>query len=127
MARTSKSPQAVTLAAVAIARQSLPEYAHRYSPKKITQHQLFACLVLKKFLWTDYRGLAATSTLWRCNHKFWMCDYDLACSPKAEPCVMRVLRPLAGRGGLSMTTKRRKRHRLESSAARTRDSTQKVT
>ena len=41
------------------ARRALPEHAHRYSPKKFTQHQLFACLVLKNFLRTDYRGLAA--------------------------------------------------------------------
>jgi hypothetical protein len=59
MARTSKSPKAVTLAALAVARRSLPEYAHRFSPKKFTQHQLFASLVLKNFLRTDYRGLAA--------------------------------------------------------------------
>lgn len=58
MARTSKSPRAVVLAALATARRALPEYAHRYSPKKFTQHQLFACLVLKHFLRTDYRGLA---------------------------------------------------------------------
>ena len=32
---------------------------HKFSPKKFTQHQLFACLVLKTFLKTDYRGLAA--------------------------------------------------------------------
>jgi len=62
MARTSKSPRAVTLAALATARRALPEYAHRYSPKKFTQHQLFACLVLKHFLRTDYRGLAAHLT-----------------------------------------------------------------
>lgn len=59
MAITSKSPKAVTLAALATARRALPEYAHRYSPKKFTQHQLFACLVLKSFLKTDYRGLSA--------------------------------------------------------------------
>jgi Transposase DDE domain len=58
VARTSKSPRAVVLAALATARRSLPEYAHRYSPKKFTQHQLFACLVLKQFLQADYRGLA---------------------------------------------------------------------
>lgn len=40
-----------------IARNSLPAYRHKYSPKKFTQHQLFACLVLKNFLKTDYRGL----------------------------------------------------------------------
>jgi hypothetical protein len=49
----------VALAALATARRALPEYAHRYSPKKFTQHQLFAGLVLKNFLRTDYRGLAA--------------------------------------------------------------------
>ena len=62
MARTSKSPRAVVLAALAAARRVLPEYAHRSSPKKFTQHQLFACLVLKNFLRTDYRGLAAQLT-----------------------------------------------------------------
>ena len=59
MALTSKSPKAVVLAALATARRALPEHAHRYSPKKFTQHQLFAGLVLKNFLRTDYRGLAA--------------------------------------------------------------------
>jgi hypothetical protein len=34
-------------------------YSHRNSPKKFTQHQLFASLVLKNFLKTDYRGVAA--------------------------------------------------------------------
>ena len=56
---TSKSPRAVVLAALATARRSLPAYAHRNSPKKFTQHQLFACLALKNFLKTDYRGLVA--------------------------------------------------------------------
>lgn len=43
----------------AIAQNVLPRFSHKYSPKKFTQHQLFACLVLKMFLKTDYRGLAA--------------------------------------------------------------------
>jgi hypothetical protein len=47
----------VLLAALATAERALPLYSHRYSPKKFTQHQLFACLVLKSFLKTDYRGL----------------------------------------------------------------------
>ena len=59
MARTSKSPRAVILAALATAQESLPLYSHRCSPKKFTQHQLFACLVLKVFLKTDYRGVVA--------------------------------------------------------------------
>ena len=40
-----------------VARKALPAYAHRFSPKKFTQHQLFACLVLKEFLKLDYRGV----------------------------------------------------------------------
>jgi hypothetical protein len=49
----------VLSAALATAERALPLYSHRYSPKKFTQHQLFACLVLKSFLKTDYRGLVA--------------------------------------------------------------------
>ena len=59
MATTSKSPAAVLRAAWEAAKRALPAFSHRCSPKKFTQHQLFACLVLKKFLKTDYRGVAA--------------------------------------------------------------------
>jgi Transposase DDE domain len=62
MAITSKSPQAVVFSSWAMARRALPAYSHVCSPKKFTQHQLFACLVLKNFLKTDYRGLAAHLT-----------------------------------------------------------------
>jgi hypothetical protein len=57
MSITSKSPAAVLRAALDIAKQVYPAYSHRNSPKKFTQHQLFACLVLKNFLKTDYRGV----------------------------------------------------------------------
>ena len=53
---TSKSPKRVMMTAYVTAQRALPAYAHRFSPKKFTQHQLFACLVLKEFLKTDYRG-----------------------------------------------------------------------
>jgi Transposase DDE domain len=59
VAVTSKSPKAVVLAALAAARRSLPAYSHPNSPKTFTQHQLFACLVLKNFLKSNYRGLVA--------------------------------------------------------------------
>jgi len=42
-----------------VARRTLPAYTHRCSPKKVTQHQLFACLVLKEFFKLDYRGVEA--------------------------------------------------------------------
>jgi len=59
MRTTSKSPRRVLLAAYAAAAEALPLYRHPNSPKKFTQPQLFACLVLKEFLRLDYRGLAA--------------------------------------------------------------------
>jgi Transposase DDE domain/Transposase domain (DUF772) len=59
VAISSKSPKAVVRAALAAARRVLPFYTHPNSPKKFTQHQLFACLVLKNFLKTDYRGVVA--------------------------------------------------------------------
>ena len=55
---TSKSPRRVLQVAYQAAREALPAYSHRFSPKKFTQHQLVACLVLKEFLRVDYRGLA---------------------------------------------------------------------
>jgi hypothetical protein len=42
-----------------IGRLALKDYRHKFSPKKFTQPQLFACLVLKEFLQLDYRKLAA--------------------------------------------------------------------
>jgi hypothetical protein len=59
MGRTSKSPLGVLRMAYRVGRASLPLYSHRYSPKKFTQPQLFACLVLKEFFQLDYRKLAA--------------------------------------------------------------------
>jgi hypothetical protein len=55
----TKSPLRVARQALAVGRRCLRTYAHKFSPKKFTQPQLFACLVLKTFLKTDYRGLAA--------------------------------------------------------------------
>ena len=55
----SKSPRRVLQVAYDAARQAVPAHRHRFSPKKFTQPQLLACLVLKEFLRLDYRGLAA--------------------------------------------------------------------
>ena len=41
----------------AVAKRALLAYRHVNSPKKFTQHQLFACLVLKNFQRLDYRGI----------------------------------------------------------------------
>ena len=57
------------MAAFKIAKSKLPQYAHRYSPKKFTQPQLFTCLVLKIFFKTDYRGIVGilSDSLDLCN------------------------------------------------------------
>lgn len=50
---------AILRTAHAVARAALPASSHVNSPKKFTQHQLFACLVLKAAQRHDYRGLQA--------------------------------------------------------------------
>jgi hypothetical protein len=55
---TSKSPKDILLTALSVGQAKLADYSHRNSPKKFTQPQLFACLVLKTSLGLDYRGLA---------------------------------------------------------------------
>jgi hypothetical protein len=55
--RASKSPAAILATAYSIGLQALPLYAHKYSPKKYQQAQLFACLVFKESLQLDYRKL----------------------------------------------------------------------
>src|SRR5215207_1832130 len=58
MSTTTKSPLAVARRALRAGADALPPYAHRFSPKVYTQPQLFACLALKAFFRTDYRGVA---------------------------------------------------------------------
>ena len=54
--KTSKCPKRVLAEALAVAEVWLPAYSHRFSTKKFTLHQLFACLVLKDFYNLTYRG-----------------------------------------------------------------------
>ena len=56
---TSKSPRRALQVAYEAACQALPAHRHKFSPRKFTQPQLMACLVLKEFARLDYRGLAA--------------------------------------------------------------------
>src|SRR2546421_7787298 len=58
MSTLTKSPRFVARQALAAGHSALRCYAHKFSPKKFTQPQLFACLVLKTFLKADYRGVA---------------------------------------------------------------------
>ncbi|PQO37848.1 hypothetical protein DTL21_07865 [Bremerella cremea] len=41
----------------AVAKRALPAYQHVNSPKKFTQHQLFARLALKNYQRLDYRSI----------------------------------------------------------------------
>lgn len=65
MSRTTKSPLAVAREALEAGRRALPDYAHPNSPRKFTQPQLFAILVLRQFLKLDYRGTVAFLADWR--------------------------------------------------------------
>ena len=47
-----------------IAQASLPAYAHKFSPKRYTQHPLFSILVLRQFFKTDYRGMVVLLAEW---------------------------------------------------------------
>jgi hypothetical protein len=64
MRRTSKSAVRVACDALAVCRAALPEYGSRFSRRDYTQAQLFALLVLRQFLRTDYRGVATLVTEW---------------------------------------------------------------
>jgi len=55
--RTSKSALTVARTALRAARDAVADYAHPKSPRKFTQPQLLACLVIKEFLGLDYRGI----------------------------------------------------------------------
>jgi Transposase DDE domain len=57
MSTLSKSPVVVARRALYAAQTTLRPYAHKFSPKVYTQPQLFACLALKVFFKTDYRGI----------------------------------------------------------------------
>ena len=57
MSTLTKSPLHTARVALAVGTKALRLYAHKFSPKTYTQPQLFACLVLKVFYKTDYRGI----------------------------------------------------------------------
>ncbi len=59
MSTITKSPIAVARRALAVAAKTLRPFAHRFSPQRYSQPQLFACLTLKVFFKTDYRGIVA--------------------------------------------------------------------
>jgi len=53
------------MVALAAGKEAFSDYSHKYSPKKFTQPQLFACLVLKEFEKKDYRGVVQLLQDWQ--------------------------------------------------------------
>lgn len=64
MSRTTKSTLELARTAYAAAREALPDYSHRNSPRTYTQPQLLACLCVMEFERTDYRGIEAKLRDW---------------------------------------------------------------
>ena len=62
--RMTKSPVKLAREALQVAQKALPTYSSAFSPHKFTQPQLFAILVLRQFLKTDYRGIVALLAEW---------------------------------------------------------------
>ena len=62
--KTSKSTLTVAGMALRAARDALPDYARLKSPRKFTQPQLLACLIVKEFAGKDYRGMQVMLDEW---------------------------------------------------------------
>ncbi len=62
--KTSKSTLTVARLALEAAKTALPDHAHRKSPRKFTQPQLLACLIIREFKKLDYRGLQVFLAEW---------------------------------------------------------------
>jgi hypothetical protein len=64
MRAMTKSAVRLARTALAVGEEARPRYAARTSRHDYTQAQLFALLVLKHFLRTDYRGVVALAAEW---------------------------------------------------------------
>ena len=64
MSRTTKSATEFAKEALAAGRAALPDYSSPFGPHKFTQPQLFACLALRQFWKTDYRGTEVRLAEW---------------------------------------------------------------
>ena len=60
----TKSPLAVARMALSVARESIPASSSKSSPRRYTQHQLFALMALRESLKLDYRGLEPVLKEW---------------------------------------------------------------
>ena len=65
MGTVTKSVLSVAREALASGEASLSPYASRFSRHDYTQPQLFALLVVRQFLRTDYRGVVTLASEWQ--------------------------------------------------------------
>jgi len=64
MRAMTKSAVRLAREALTIGRAALPSFSSRFSRHDFTQPQLFALLLLRQFLRTDYRGVVAWLAEW---------------------------------------------------------------
>jgi Transposase DDE domain len=113
----SKSPVRVAIQALVVGDKRLPLYAHKFSPKRYTQPQLFACLVLKTFFKADYRGITHLLQ----DHSDLRCVLRLRQVPHfttLQKASRRLLRKRMARRLLSTTVRRflKRRRRIKRAA-----------
>ena len=60
--------------ALEAAQQAVAEYSHIKSPRKFTQPQLLACLIVKELRGLDYRGIHVMLDEWS-DHSKWKISY----------------------------------------------------
>lgn len=65
MRSMTKSPLRIARNALAAGEAALPSCGSRFSRHDFTRPQLFALLVLRQFLRTDYRGIVALAAEWQ--------------------------------------------------------------
>ena len=105
MRSMTKSALRVAREALAAGGAALPPYGSRFSRRDYTQPQLFALLVLRQFLRTDYRGMVVLAAGWRELRE----TLGLAKVPHHSTLARAAPRLLAGaeKGGPSAAPKRR--------------------
>lgn len=101
--KTSKSTLTVARMALEAAQQAVEEYSHAKSPRKFTQPQLLACLIVKELRALDYRGIHIMLSEWsdlryalglqRVPHFTTLCAASkrLLCKPTAEALLRAIL------------------------------------
>jgi hypothetical protein len=92
----TKSAVRVAREALAIGRRSFPAYDCRTSRHDFTQAQLFALLVLRQFLRTDYRGLVTLVVGGRSCKRPWGCGRCRTIPPWPMRHAVSCLRPKMG-------------------------------